>query len=113
MGLLALMRGYFVAGVSAESQKLLLSLAAGATLKSHRDIEGRKSYKLHPLRGAATSVRYRVVQKLRHKRLLETNQKFPAATFLLTEKGSLIAGRLSRRQVTPLTAHHFLPKHDN
>jgi hypothetical protein len=63
---------------------LLRAIGRGSTLKSHRDVDGHKVYRLHPLTGEAAEVPYAVVQSLLHQNYLTTNQKFPAATFLLT-----------------------------
>ncbi|MBK8431238.1 MAG: hypothetical protein IPL28_08075 [Chloroflexi bacterium] len=66
---------------------VLHAIGRGSTLKSHRDVDGHKVYRLHPLQGEAADVPYAVVQTLLHQNYLTTNQKFPAATFLLTSKG--------------------------
>ena len=63
------------------------AIAAGSTLKSHRDIDGQKIYRLYDPEGNASPIDFDQVQRLLERRLLTTNQKFPAATFLLTSKG--------------------------
>ncbi len=74
-------------------KKLMLAIAQGDTLKSHRDLDGGKVYKLwrpserEEAPVLVTEVPYRTVQRLLDRKLLTTNQKFPAATFLLTNKG--------------------------
>ncbi|MCA9980100.1 MAG: hypothetical protein KDD89_04690 [Anaerolineales bacterium] len=73
-------------------KKLLTAVANGQTLKSHRYLDGTKQYKLWPPPNesdAATpeTIPYEMVQSLLEKKLLTTNQKFPAATFLLTNAG--------------------------
>jgi len=71
-----------------KSQKILLiKIAAGETLKSHRHLDGRKMYLLHPLSGEPSPVAARTVQSLVRRGLLSSNQKFPVATFYLTPKG--------------------------
>lgn len=67
--------------------KLLQSLADGDTLKSHRYIDGTKVYQLHALDGSSRSVGRESVETLYERGLIETNQKFPAATYWLTEAG--------------------------
>ncbi len=66
---------------------VLRALAAGDTLKSHRFLDGAKFFKLHGLDGAEQAVRCTTVHALQRRGLITSNQKFPAATFLLTEKG--------------------------
>ncbi|HET7376199.1 MAG TPA: hypothetical protein VFK30_05795 [Anaerolineae bacterium] len=67
--------------------KLLQSLADGDTLKSHRYIDGTKVYQLHALDGSTRLVGRESVEALYDRGLIETNQKFPAATYWLTEAG--------------------------
>ena len=59
-------------------------------LKSHRDINGHKSYQLHPLSGPAEAVPARRVSYLRRRGLIDSNKKFPVATFWLTERGKKV-----------------------
>ena len=66
---------------------VLRALARGDTLKSHRDIDGGKRYQLHALDGAATIVTASTMEFLRTQQLVDSNKKFPAATYLLTEAG--------------------------
>ena len=75
------------ASLSASQLKLLHALLCGHTLKSHRYIDGGKEYRLHPLNGEANSVPGQVVRSLEEKGFLLSNQKFPAATLILSEKG--------------------------
>lgn len=65
---------------------LLCALAEGCTLKAHRDLEGRKVYRLYRLDGAVENVSEAEVHRLVDMRLLESNKKFPAATFFLTDR---------------------------
>jgi hypothetical protein len=62
-------------------------MASGWTLKAHRDIEGRKEFWLHPLEGEAEAVDGEVAAALVAQGLIDSNKKFPAATFWLTEAG--------------------------
>jgi hypothetical protein len=69
-------------------RRVLSALAAGWTLKVHRTLDGAKRYCLHPLGDApAEGVPPTTVDALRSQGLLDSNKKFPAATYLLTEKG--------------------------
>lgn len=58
----------------------------GATLKVHRDLEGRKTHLLHPLSGEPSPVPPELVESLRKIGLIQSNMKFPAATYVLTDK---------------------------
>lgn len=68
-------------------KRVLLAVAGACFLKSHRDIEGSKVYKLHPLEGPEQIVPAGVVDDLVEQGLIDSNKKFPAATYWLTEKG--------------------------
>ncbi len=72
--------------LSQAQEQILQSLIRGATLKSHRYLDGTKIYKLHPLDGPASEVDRTAVEALKAHGLIHSNQKFPAATYLLTDK---------------------------
>lgn len=76
-------------------QAVLAALADGWTLKSHRTLDGEKCYRLHALDGAVVDVEAAVIARLSAGRYVQSNQKFPAATLLLTEKGRRTATSLS------------------
>ena len=68
--------------------QLLAALRAGDTLKVHRTLDGAKQHRLHPLDGSpACDVDEADVEALLAARLIASNMKFPAATFLLNEGG--------------------------
>ena len=72
----------------AETHKhVLVAMAGPYFLKSHRDIDGHKVYKLHPLEGPEEVIPARVVDDLVEQGLIDSNKKFPAATYWLTSKG--------------------------
>ena len=73
--------------LTAAELKLLHALTNRQTLKSHRDIDGGKVYQLHSLDGSIEMVPREVVEDLYGHGLIETNQKFPAATYWLTDAG--------------------------
>lgn len=73
--------------LSKDHSRLLVAMAHEHFLKSHRDIEGNKSYQLHPLNGEPERVEPRIVEYLRENGYIDSNKKFPVATFWLTEKG--------------------------
>ncbi len=77
------------AELSTAEKELLTAVAQGDTLKSHRHLDGQKEYKRWPANPdePPTAVPYELVQSLLDKKLITTNQKFPAATFLLTTAG--------------------------
>jgi hypothetical protein len=79
--------------ISAEQRDILTAIASGWTLKAHRYVDGRKEYRLHPLSGEATTVAPGAVAALVSAGLIDSNKKFPAATFWLTERGQEIAPR--------------------
>ena len=78
--------------ITGEQERVLRAIRDGWTLKAHRDLEGGKTYQLHPLEGEAAVVRPELVQGLVARGLLDSNKKFPAATFWLTEPGRIAAG---------------------
>jgi hypothetical protein len=67
--------------------ELLRAIATGFTLKSHRDLEGHKEYRLHTLGGQSILVAWEDVETLQSAGLIDSNKKFPAATYWLTERG--------------------------
>jgi hypothetical protein len=84
--------------LSPDEKLLLQALAHGCALKSHRDIDGSKCFRLHPLTGPDEVVQKKVVDALLRQGLISSNQKFPAATFMLTEKGRIAAAALEQYQ---------------
>ena len=67
--------------------ELLQAIARGLTLKSHRDLEGNKEYRLHALDGRSTLVAWDDVAALQSAGFIDSNKKFPAATYWLTGAG--------------------------
>lgn len=90
-----------------EARDLLRELAAGSVLKVHRDVDGGKVHRLHPLTGGERDVGERLVSDLRRRGLIESNMKFPVATYLLTEKGSREAARLVQRSGRPVSSRSY------
>ena len=86
---------------------VLAALLEGWTLKSHRTLDGQKAYRLHALTGEIVEVADGVVDDLAAAALIQSNQKFPAATYLLTDRGRTFAGRLTSTAADPLTASRF------
>lgn len=88
-------------------QYVLQALIEGCTLKSHRYLDGAKVYKLHPLDGPSESIDKAVMDSLKQHQLIDSNKKFPAATYLLTEKGKELAVALTENESAPLSPKNF------
>jgi hypothetical protein len=79
--------------LSPMERQVLRAMSQGWTLKSHRYLDGSKQYRLHPLGGEEPLDLADVpVERLVARGLIQTNHKFPAATFLLTERGRAATG---------------------
>ncbi len=76
---------------SLEHVYVLKALFGGQMLKSHRNLDGAKVYRLHSLEGAGVVVTPAVVHALYEAGYLQTNHKFPTATYLLTPHGQEVA----------------------
>ncbi len=97
--------------LTVEQQSVLVAVFTGAALRSHRDLEGNKRYALHRDEQEVGEIGRKTILSLRDKRLLETNHKFPSATFLLTTRGNKIAAQLSDSAGTnPLSARDFVQR---
>jgi hypothetical protein len=83
--------------LSDAEKNLLQALANGHTLKSHRYIDGAKVYQLHSLDGSIEDVSRETVQVLQDHRLIDSNKKFPAATYWLTDAGHQWLNRQANR----------------
>lgn len=98
---------------SAAEVQILYALQSGWTLKSHRYLDGDKIYRLHGLNGEQIDLPDTPVEVLIDRRWIHSNQKFPAATFLLTDAGHtalLQVGYLA--EFVPLGARHFFSTKD-
>lgn len=93
--------------LSKSQKNVLRALIQGSTLKSHRYLDGTKLYKLHPLDGPAQTVEWNIVDALKSQGLIHSNQKFPAATYLLTDKGKELASTLEGTSTRPLSAKNY------
>lgn len=80
--------------LSPSQTRLLAALLRGETLKSHRYLDGNKEYRLHSLNGEDTLVPWHDVRQLEVKGLLLSNQKFPAATLILSNQGRRVAANV-------------------
>ncbi len=70
---------------------ILRAMLDGATLKVHRTLDGKKTYTLHPLNGPDEIVDRAAIETLKRHGLIASNMKFPAATYVLTERGTAAA----------------------
>lgn len=89
--------------LSQVQRNLLSAMAGGSTLKAHRGLDGEKQHLLHPLHGEPQPVSAGLVESLRDRGLIQSNLKFPAATYVLTD---LALQQVSGREApggTPLT----------
>ena len=68
-------------------RQLLQAMAQGQLLKSHRDVDGAKEYRLHTTAGQSEVVAWEVVEALQNDGLIDSNKKFPVATYWLTAAG--------------------------
>ncbi|OQA47626.1 MAG: hypothetical protein BWY52_00025 [Chloroflexi bacterium ADurb.Bin325] len=73
--------------ISPDQRRILRAMREGATLKAHRTLDGEKTHRLHPLVGEPETVASADVVFLRDAGLIRSNMKFPAATYILTERG--------------------------
>jgi hypothetical protein len=88
--------------LTTEQAQVLAALQTGHHLKVHRTVDGQKAYRLHRADGSvAGAVSAATVDGLERGGFVESNMKFPAATFLLTEKGGAAAARITGSQQTP------------
>lgn len=78
------------------AQRVLRAIAHGHFLKSHRDVDGHKVYQLHALDGSTETIAWEIVEALQDQGLIASNQKFPAATYWLTDTGKATVADLER-----------------
>lgn len=93
---------------SPAQREILQAMLQGWTLKSHRYLDGTKCYQLHSLHGDVVAVAAPDVEWLAKRRWIQSNQKFPAATFLLTERGRALCNGGRTQPRVPLGAQCFL-----
>ena len=86
---------------------LLTKLQQGAVLKVHRTVDGDKTYRLHQPGAPDQEIDAALVMALAHLGLVQSNMKFPAATFLLTDKGATVARQLSGASVEPMGPRNY------
>lgn len=92
--------------------RLLAAVAAGNILKVHRTADGEKVYRLHWLEneeisGGVEEVAASDVESLLTRGLIASNMKFPAATFLLTDKGLALTQGAGEEQNWPVRVQRY------
>ncbi len=94
--------------LSTQQAQIIAELARGSRLQDHRNLDGDKVYKLHPLGAApAEIIDAALVADLKRQHLIASNMKFPAATYLLTDKGLELAMRLTVAETLPLGLKNY------
>ena len=87
---------------------LLGALQQGDRLKVHRTLDGGKCYQLHRLDNSGSAeVDGALVDGLVRAGLIESNLKFPAAAFLLTDKGVATAAGITGSAQAPAGPRNF------
>jgi hypothetical protein len=96
--------------LSEAQQHILSALAEGLVLKGHRTLDGDKAYRLHDMDGSVLeAIDAAAMDALKDEKLIHSNMKFPAASFLLTEKGRKIAAEIAGHDVSALGAENYEP----
>ena len=93
--------------LSPAEEAVLRAVAQGGTLKTHRSMDGEKLSKLHPLAAPAYDVAPAVVDSLKRRKLIRSNMKFPAATYLLTDRGRAVVSGLGDPDDAPLGSRNY------
>lgn len=90
-------------GRFAEDEALLVALLSGAILKAHRALDGTKVHKLNCGEQPTQIVPEHIVRRLERRKFIQSNMKFPAATYLLTAEGAEVARERYGMKTSPLT----------
>ncbi len=69
-------------------------MAQGCALRSQRQIDGVKRFKLYLPDGSTLTIRFTTIGVLERERLIYSNHKFPAAAYTLTDRGKEVAAAL-------------------
>jgi hypothetical protein len=96
--------------LSEAQRHILLALAEGLILKGHRTLDGEKLYRLHAMDGSTLEeIGEAAMDGLKDEKLIHSNMKFPAASFLLTEKGRKVAAEIAGHDISALGAENYEP----
>jgi hypothetical protein len=90
--------------LTGERAEILRAMSSGCSLRIHRTIDGVKVHRLHALDGSQRDVDGKSVRSLAALGMIQSNQKFPVATYLLTEAGLAQAGASEEPGSLPLIA---------
>ena len=90
--------------LSEDEGSILIALLQGWMLKSHRSLNGEKIYQLHALSGKSQRVNKHSVSRLQKRGYIASNQKFPAATYILTKTGQAYASKFVNVDAYPIIA---------
>ena len=83
-------------------RRLLAALASGGRLKDLRTIDGAKTFTLSTDAAGDTTVDAALVEALLARGLIDSNKKFPGATYWLTEAGKRAAAGMAAERRGPL-----------
>ena len=75
-------------------RKIIKAMAEGRVLKSRRELDGKKEFIIQNANGQTEVISQNVVNRLRKNRLIDSNKKFPVATFWLTDLGQEVAKKM-------------------
>ncbi|MFO7634189.1 MAG: hypothetical protein R6W76_16700 [Caldilinea sp.] len=94
--------------LTAGQRAILIAMQRGDRLKVHRTVDGVKRYLLHRLdESDVVEVESAAANSLERAGLIESNMKFPAATFLLTDKGTAAVARITGIEQAPIGPRNF------
>ncbi|MCX6019991.1 MAG: hypothetical protein NTZ50_16085 [Chloroflexi bacterium] len=65
-------------------------MAAGERLRDHRDVDGGKIFRLYHADGSVELIDFADVEVLVEAGLLDSNKKFPSATYWVTAKAAAV-----------------------
>ena len=88
--------------LSEPQRRLLAQIAGGARLKDQRDIEGGKRFTLTVDTADSSVIEGVLVEVLVARGLIDSNKKFPSATYWLTDSGKRVATDLAADRHGPL-----------
>ena len=91
-----------VPALTGPQRRLIAQIAGGTRLKDHRDIEGGKRFTLTLDATAETVIAAALVEELVKRGLIDSNKKFPSATYWLTDVGKRVAADLAADRHGPL-----------
>jgi hypothetical protein len=89
--------------------QILIAMQAGGRLRVERTLDGAKAYRIYaPDNPEGEELGVALVQSMERAGLIESNMKFPAATFMLTDAGVGLAAQLTGSTVEPVGPRRFV-----